>query len=132
MKIWITRDTASSIMFGGLERLQVWFVKPEFFIKVLTEKDRDLPFGFIGKDEGYYCKYGWYATQKFRVSELSFGNWLGYGEGEHGEIAKYVWEKLEEHFHNKPFEDWDELEKQDLCKQEDFLLELEIDIKLKK
>ena len=87
MKIWITRDTASSIQFGGLERLWVWFVKPEFLIKVLSEKDRDTPFGFIGEDEGHYSKLGWYDTnQKFGVRNMSFGNWLGYGEGPNGEI----------------------------------------------
>lgn len=131
MKIWITRDTATSIQFGGLERLQVWFRKPEFLVKVLTEKDRDTPFGDIGEDEGYYCKYGWYAGEKFGIRSLSFGNWLGYGEGEHGEIAQYVWNKLKEHFHNAPFENWDKVEREDKCKQENFLLELEIDIKLK-
>ncbi len=131
MKIWITRSTAISIQFGGLERLQVWFIKPDFLIKVLSEKDRDTPFGDIGEDEGYYSKYGWYAPEKFGIHSLSFGNWLGYGEGENGEIAQHVWNKLKEHFFDAPFGDWHLVEKEGMCKQQDFLLELEIDIKLK-
>lgn len=131
MKLWITRDSALSIQFGGLERLQVWFVKPDFLVKVLTDKERDTPFGDIGEDEGYYAKYGWYGNEKFGIHHLSFGNWLGYGEGENGEIANYVWEKLREHFHYSPFEDWDKVEREGLCKQSDFLLELEIELKMK-
>lgn len=130
MKIWITRDSASSIMFGGLERLQIWFVKPEFLMNVLSEKDRDTPFGTIGEDQGYYSKFGWYATQKHRVSELSIGNWLGYGEGENGELCNYIWEKLQGHFLNRPFREWADMERDGLVKQIDFLLELDIKIQL--
>ena len=32
MKIWITRHSAFGIQVGGLERLDVWFSKPEFHL----------------------------------------------------------------------------------------------------
>ena len=47
------------------------------------------------------------------------------------EKSQYVWKKLKEHFLNAELGDFDKLEKEGKCKQEDFLLELEIDIKLK-
>ena len=52
MKVWITRDSAISIQCGGLERLQIWFTKfkPVFLVAVLSEKDRDTPFGTIHED----------------------------------------------------------------------------------
>ena len=45
-------------------------------------------------------------------------------------MSEYIWNKLCEHFNNEPFDDWDRLEKEGVCKVEDFLLELELDVKL--
>lgn len=100
-------------------------------MQVLDEKKKDTPFGFIGDDQGMYAKFGWYANHKFMVNQLSVGNWLGYGDGEHAEITNFIWSKLKEHFLNEPFDIWHDLEKEGKVKQQDFLLEMEINITLK-
>lgn len=123
MKIWITRDSAFSIQCGGLERLRVWFKKPKFFLIKLEEKDRDLPFDYIGIDEGIYSKYGWEVDGEV---SFSFGKVFGYIKGENKELAIIVFNKLKEHFLNEDLEKWDILEKEGKSKIEDFLLEIEI------
>jgi len=134
MKIWITRDTAGSVYSGGLERLWVWFREPTYHFEVLKEKDRDTPFGFIHESHGALRMVGWDSNYKFGIHNLSFGNWLGYGdeENENKEIAQFVWNKLIEHFNNEPMSyKWVEMEREGIVKQQDFLIELEIKIELK-
>lgn len=126
MKIWIIRDSAFSIQCGGLERLFIHFAKPEYLLSKLTEEDRDTPFGTITEQEGLYRRKGWESQQKMWVNAQSVGNWLGY----ENEVGDYIWKQLYKHFHNKPFDEWHELEKQGLSKIEDFCLEMEIDISL--
>jgi len=41
MKIWITRLSANQIMFGGLERIKVWWEKPMYVVEKVQEKDRE-------------------------------------------------------------------------------------------
>jgi hypothetical protein len=135
MKIWITRSSAFSIQCGGLERLFVWFRKPVWVAEWRDASSYDSPFDdptdLVGKRVANWevreSNSSWISTS------LSFGKMFGYGdrkeEGEN-EIAKYVWSKLEEHFKNEPFDDWHEVEKRGDAKKQDFILEIEINIKL--
>ena len=130
MKIWITRSSAFQIQCGGLERLQVWFSKPEFHLVKLEDKDRDIPFGdYFGHDHGFYRKSGWQESGNKVGMPLSFGKLFGYiGDSESNSLfAEVVWKKLCDHFLNHPFDDWHKMEKEGKCKIEDFLLELEIE-----
>jgi hypothetical protein len=124
--IWIVRNSAFSIQCGGLERLFVYFTKPVYvFSKPMTSKQRDTPFGDILESEGLYDKYGWIEpNEKTWVKSVSVGNWIGY----ENEISELIWEKLKEHFHNEPFENWHIIEKEGRSKIEDFCLELNIKI----
>lgn len=137
MKIWVTRQSASSILFGGLERLSIWFRKPTYYYELITENDRDTPFGDLSIDQyPYYKKIGWCQEKSGTMwtgsdTNLSFGKIFGYGDGENKEIAEYVWIKLCEHFNNEKFDNWDIAENSGLVKVEDFLLEIDLDIKLK-
>lgn len=127
IKAWITRNSATAIQFGGLERVYVHFSKPKFFLQKLEDKDRDIPWGSIPTSEGMYRKYGWYELDaKYAIHKLSVGSWLGY----EGEVPQYIWSKICDHFLNEPFDTWDELEKQGKCKVQDFLLEIELNIGL--
>lgn len=129
MTIWVVRRSAFSIQCGGLERLWVHFTKPIYlFSKPMTSKDRDTPCGDILESEGLYDKYGWVErNEKLWVRPVSVGNWIGYDNP----ISHHIWDKLKEHFHNEPFENWHDIEKEGRSKPEDFLLELEIEISLK-
>jgi hypothetical protein len=127
IKVWLVRDTAISVQFGGLERVWVYFTKPKYVVQKLSEKDRDLPWGWIDESEGMYSKLGWMEWDgKMWVKPISLGQWLGYDN----DISKYVWGELKNHFLNKPFDDWHELEKSGEVKVEDFCLELELEINL--
>ena len=113
-------------MFGGLERLWVHFVKPTFLLEPIEH--RDTPFGYIGKDQGYYRIHGWHSHNDSWRRPVSFGKVFGYDDGDNKELAIYVWEQLEKHFHNEPFDMWTELEKNNKSKVEDFLLEIDLNI----
>lgn len=128
LKIWIVRNSAFSIQCGGLERLFVYFTKPVYvFSKPMTSKQRDTPFGDILESEGMYDKYGWIEpNKKTWVERVSVGNWIGY----ENDISEYIWEKLKEHFHYEPFENWHILEKDGKSNIEDFLLELQVSVSL--
>lgn len=132
MKIWVTRQSAGSIMFGGLERLRVHFSKPVYLIEPLTEKDRDIPFSCrYDESRGFYKNYGW-TEQHNSLPNLSVGKWLGYCEDDNPEreLTIFIWEKLCEHFHNEPFDNWPDLEKEGRAKIEEFLLEININLVL--
>jgi hypothetical protein len=128
LRIWIIRNSAFSIQCGGLERLFVCFTKPVYvFSKPMTSKQRDTPFGDILESEGLYDKYGWIEpSEKTWVKRVSVGNWIGY----ENEVSEYIWEKLKEHFHYEPFENWHILEKEGKSNIEDFLLELQVSVSL--
>ena len=128
LTVWVVRNSAFSIQCGGLERLFVYFTKPIYvFAKPMTSKERDSPFGYIYESEGLYLKYGWIeSNRKMWVQPVSVGNWIGY----ENEISKYIWEKLSEHFHNEPFEDWHIVEKEGRSNIEDFILELQLSVSL--
>lgn len=130
MKIWITRLSANEILFGGLERLQVHFSKPEYHLVVYEERNRDTPFGYLTESHGYFMNYGW-IPKSDKIRSVSFGKFFGYcdEEDENKELAKYVWEKVREHFLDVPFgEEWVELEKSGKSKVTDFLIEINLTI----
>jgi len=136
MKIWITRLSANQIMFGGLERLKVWWEKPIYLVEKIQEKDRDTPFGYISEEQGFY-KYsnynyeGWVCFESKGRIPFSFGKIFGYSDGENKELAEFVWNKLCEHFLNEPFDNWDKLEKEGKVYSSDFLLEIDLNITMK-
>jgi len=125
MKIWITRDTAGSIYAGGLERLQVHFRKPVYLIEPITEKDN--PFGHYSETRGFYRNYGWHSEG---MPVLSVGKWIGYGDDDNPEkdLALFIWNKVNEHFLNEPFDKWFFLEREGRVKIEEFLLEIDINL----
>lgn len=127
MRIWITRDTAGSVLAGGLERLRVHFSKPVYLIEPLTERDRDYAFGYYSESRGFYKKYGWHSEG---LPTLSVGKWIGYGEEDNPEkeLAIFIWDKVHEHFHNEPFESWPIVEKEGRANIEEFLLEIDVSI----
>jgi hypothetical protein len=132
MIIWVTRRSASSIMFGGLERLNVHFSKPVWLIEPLNERDRDIPFGCrYDESRGFYKTYGW-TNEHNSLPTLSVGKWLGYSEDDNPEkeLTIFIWEKLREHFLYEDFLNWEDVEKQGRCKIEDFLLEIEISLSI--
>lgn len=133
MKIWITRSTAFSIQCGGLERLFVWFREPRYVEKWDL---RGMPPTDIFDEEspraGIRVSSGWevpHGGTTWINGCVSFGKLFGY----EGEIPDLVWSKLEKHFGNKPFDTWHEYERENpkSCNVSIFLLEIEIDIKLK-
>lgn len=132
MKIWVTRRSASSIMFGGLERLNVHFSKPVYLVEPFSERDRDLPFGYYDQSHGFYKRYGWTAEHN-SLPSLSVGKWVGYNDDDNPEreLAMFIWQKLCEHFLNEDFLKWEELENSGKAKIEDFLLEIDLDVRIK-
>lgn len=128
LTVWVVRHSAFSVQCGGLERLFIHFTKPLYvFSKPLTSKQRDTPFGDILESEGLYDKYGWIEpNEKTWVRRVSVGNWIGY----ENPISEYIWEKLQEHFHNEPFENWHIIENEGRSKIEDFCLELKVRVSL--
>lgn len=129
MKIWVTRDTAGSIYSGGLERLRVHFRKPVYLVEPLTERDRDSAFYYYSESRGYYKKFGWYCEG---IATLSVGKWIGYAEDDNPEkeLALFIWSELGKHFHNEPFEKWQQVENEGRAKIEEFLLEIDIQLLL--
>ena len=127
LKKWIVRDTAFSIQCGGLERLKVHFTKPEYFYIKLTDKQRDTPFGYVSDREGLFYKVGWSEPDaKSMLPSISLGQFIGYDN----EISHFVWDKLVEHFHNEPFDNWHIVEREGRSRIEDFCLELNISISI--
>lgn len=125
LKVWIVRNSARSIQFGGLERLFVHFSEPTFFYEKNKIGTGDLPFSEPTDINGIYKESGWRETQpKTWVAPVSVGNWLGYDN----EISQYIWKKLHEHFKNKPINTWDTMEKCLEVRRENFILELELDL----
>lgn len=132
MKIWVTRQSAGSIMFGGLERLNIHFSKPVYLIEPLTEQDRDIPFSCrYDETRGFYKNYGW-TERHNSLPILSVGKWIGYAEDDNPEkeLALFIWSELEKHFHNEPFEKWQQVENEGRAKIEEFLLEIDIQLLL--
>lgn len=138
MKIWVTRSTAFSIQCGGLERLQVWFRKPEYIETWnLSGMPPDMPFDDPTEKAGIRTSSGWQVRESGNMwitESYSFGKMFGYcdrGNSE-DEISEYVWNKLNEHFGNTPFNEWHEYErKHEECCVRRFLIELEIEVNIK-
>lgn len=120
-------------MFGGLERLNVHFSKPVYLIEPLTEADRDIPFGCrYDESRGFYKAHGWTAEHN-ALPCLSVGKWLGYSEDDNPEkeLTAFIWQKLCEHFLNEGFQKWEDLEKSGKVKKENFLLEIDLDVRIR-
>lgn len=135
MKIWVTRESTGSLHAGGLERCRVWFTKPVFKYydkRSAEEQDKDCPF-YINPMEGL-GNWGWSPSyERGCWDNISFGELFGYGEkhdpGHVEGLSEYVWQKLNEHYGNTEFpHGWYEYEKQGKCRQEDFLLEIDLNI----
>lgn len=142
MKIWVTRQSTGSLHSGGLERCEVWFVQPVYKYydtRPVNVQANEVPWG-INPMEGL-GKWGWdFPNPKpgFCNYSVSFGKFFGYGSwdgkcnGHVDGLAEYVWAKLNEHYGNTEFpHGWYEYEKAGKCRQEDFLLEIELDVKMK-
>jgi len=132
VRIWCTYDLAGSLHAGGLERVRVWFSKPEYhFVKNTRDwEDEDLPFGDEnGQRDGCQRKLGWRAADHERGERdsLSFGKVFGYGEG----IPTVVWGALVQHFGDPELRHWSDIEKAGKARAEDFLLELEVEMEVK-
>ena len=119
---WVVRQTASSIQFGGLERLFVHFSKPTFYYRTQKFESIDNPFNDPTEKCGIFEEADWRSNGKTWVPNLSVGNWLGYDNS----LSDYIWDKLCEHFNGKPFEEWEDMEKNGIVKREDFCLELDL------
>ena len=133
MKIYITRQSTSSIHAGGLERLQVWFQKPLFYHRELLPSDiEQVPFGDVKEGFG---SFGWMHGEDHNNPQesISFGKMFGYGSELHNGyiegFSDYVWSKLNDHYGNTSFcNGWYKYEKQGKCRQQDFLLEIDLKI----
>lgn len=143
MKIWITRGSTGELHSRGLERCFVWFDKPIYsFFHMSDEEINDSPFP-INLKRGM-GKLGWINNPYSRGchGKVSFGDLFGYGAEHEGEalhlnhipgLSEYVWDKLEEHYGKTKFPiGWHEYEKEGKCRQEDFLLEIELNITINK
>lgn len=135
MKIWITHNGVGSLTSGGLERCRVWFHKPIYIHLDTKHEYHQLPFG--GGDESMGLEeFGWRANRYFQNndggvkerSSLSLGDWLGYSDD--SPISCKVWEELCKHFQSNDLRFWIDQSKKLNLKRSDFLMELEIDIKL--
>lgn len=131
MRIWVTRHSTGSLHAGGLERCEVWFSKPIFhYIVTDTKHLEDLPFG--GNEKYGLGKYGWQPIHN-ELRGVSFGKLFGYGEDDTVKgLANFVWGKLNEHYGNREFPlGWYEYENEGKCRQEEFIIEIELDISFK-
>lgn len=127
LKAWVVRNSAFSIQCGGLERLFFHFSKPTYHFEKLSEKDRDSPFADISIQEGLFRRIGWLShNEKTWIRPLSVGNLIGY----ENPVSDFIWGKLCEHFKNKPFDEWHELENRGECKIEDFILEIDLSVSI--
>ena len=141
MKIWITRQNTGSLHAGGLERCDVWFSPPVYVFNSVRLRDlEEMPFGYADGRDGLE-RWGWIAdhgSHKNYLGSISFGKLFGYGgedfhPGHVDGLAEYVWTKLQEHYGNTEFvQGWYEHEKAGKCKQEDFLLEIDLNVKFNK
>lgn len=144
MKIWITRQSASSLHAGGLERCNVWWIKPIYThycldsIEIQADK---IPWGIDPKTG--LGDYGWqnkpfsdHSQVVKAVGSVSFGHLFGYGSDEAkynynyiDGLADYVWDKLLEHFNNTEFpHGWLKEEKEGRSNIKDFILEIELNV----
>lgn len=132
MKIWITRDTAGSITGGGLERLHVWFRKPQW---VEYTHEWDSPFY---DDPLQGIRHADWFILESNVSgichHLSFGKMFGYNDrNEEGidKISRLMWDTLGTHFGSKNLRHWQQIEDEGYAHRKDFRIELELNISLK-
>ncbi len=125
--IYITRLSSFQIQCGGLDRLQVWFSCPHYSEPYYFD-EIDVPFGSGYKENGCYSKNGWQVNYGKTQSPVSFGGLFGYDN----ELSNYVWKKLEEHFGNTDFKEWENYEKNNPeCNIKNFFLKIDLNIFMK-
>lgn len=126
--IWITYYDAGGLHAGGLERCQVWFQEPRYFVLITerTWEDIDHPFGDQnGQREGVQHDWGWRAIDPGRESiSLSFGKTFGYESG----LSKYVWKMLCQHFGSNNLREWVDIEKSGKALSKNFCLNVPLNI----
>jgi hypothetical protein len=113
MKIWITRKSASSLQFGGLERLEVWFQEPVYYYQRYKPYPdspfSDGPLHYLGiRDDGWGVGSGPFQHC------VPFSKMFGYADTEFEKqdaFTDWVWNELTKHFDNADFHDWHELER---------------------
>lgn len=145
MKIWCTFYSAGSLLSAGLERVQVWFAKPEWVVESRIMW-YDSPFGDPDLDpkKGVLKRHGWFREysvgEKFEREYLSFGKVFGYGDDDDPQkavLAKHVWGKIGEFYGTDNLYVWDDIERKGLNtvphthQPYQFLLEIDLDIILK-
>lgn len=149
MKIWVTRQSASSLHSGGLERCQVWWKKPYYTyysLDTLEVQSDKIPWGIDPKTG--LGEFGWQNNPYIdhinvvkSTGYVSFGEFFGYGNKTEDKynynyvegLADYVWDELHKHFNNTSFpHGWLEQEKEGKSKIEDFILEIDLTVKLNK
>lgn len=148
MRIWVTRQCASSLHAGGLERCQVWWMKPLFThysLDSLEVQADKIPWG-INEKTGL-GDFGWQNNPYRDHGQVvkcggwvSFGGFFGYGSDDAAHnynyvpgLADHVWKKLSEHFNNTPFpHGWLEEEKEGRSLVKDFILEIDLTVEFKK
>lgn len=136
MKIYITRLSASEILFGGLERLRVWFEKPVYVERTIYDPAAG---PFMDTEKSGCFKGGeWvvYTSGKVERRSVSFGCVFGYINNPDpylNEIATYVWEELCKHFGSAHIDEpWEKNEQEGRSRIQDFFLEIDLSIKMKK
>jgi len=128
-RIWLTYESAGALHAGGLERVSVWFEKPDYYYMKNTKdwEDQDLPFGYeTGQREGCQQPVGWWGSLIGRgeKNSVSFGKVFGYGDG----FASMVWDKLCKHFDSDNLRIWSDIEKEGKALPENFCLEVYLNI----
>ena len=133
MKIYITRQSAGSVMAGGLDRLDVWFTKP-IYIEYTFYDPSDLPFGnhslSILRAGGYWQT----EINHGETKSFSFGKVFGYSDSKDKDLnifALFVWEKLKEHFQYLPIQQWEKFENDGNVHPAQFFLEINMECTFK-
>jgi hypothetical protein len=130
MKIWVTIPSAAALYSRGMQFVNVWFYKPKFFFHLMREED--YPFSDNVRLFGLRRR-GWQVTVPGQIQqEISAGDLFGYMDrgAEQDVIVRFIWDAIEKHFNNTHPKEWEELERTGKCKQEDFLLEIQLKIEM--
>lgn len=135
MKLYITRNSATRLLFGGLSDVFVWFAKPTYLAPhKITEEEN--PFPTNPKERSFSGGF-WQVQLPGRIERksFSFGGVFGYGTEKDtvaNNLASYVWNELEKHFGTPDTELWAQREYEGVAKIQDFLLEIDITISFDK
>lgn len=128
MKIWVTFDTVEGLLYGGLERCNIWWQKPQYVYIDRSCDYQDRLFGKYPKDGIGIQGIGWrYAvTMGKETSSVSLGKIFDF----EGDICNLVWDELCKFFKSEELLEWDVNAKKYNLQPKDFILELDVDFKL--